>query len=55
VKAIFNEVETIEQNAASVQHTDQIPALIVRVKKVCELAMIEVKTELEKLLDKNQE
>lgn len=55
IKAIFNEVEAIEQYAASVQNTDEIPGLIIRVKKVCDQATLEIKTELEKLLDKNQE
>jgi PAS domain S-box-containing protein len=55
IKSIFNEVETIEQNAASVVNLTDIPPLIDRCEKVCLEAMNEIKLELEKLLDKNQD
>jgi len=55
IKSIFNEVETIEQNAASVVSLSDIPPLIDKCEKVCLKAMNEIKIELEKLLDKNQE
>ncbi len=55
IKSVFNEVETIEQNAAHVNHTDEIPGLIETVEKVCIKAMEEIKAELEKILDKNQD
>jgi PAS domain S-box-containing protein len=55
IKSIFSHVETIEQSAAKVVNTDQIPELIDKVGKVCIKAMDELKIELEKLLDKNQE
>ncbi len=55
IKSIFNEVETIEQNAASVANLTDIPSLIDKSEKVCLQAMTEIKHELEKLLDKNQE
>jgi PAS domain S-box-containing protein len=55
IKSIFNEVETIEQNAAAVKNLEEIPDLIDKAQKVCEEAMIEIRVELEKLLDKNQD
>jgi PAS domain S-box-containing protein len=55
IKSVFNEVENIEQFAAAVNNTDQIPALIEKTEKVCNEAMVEIRVELEKLLDKNQD
>ncbi len=55
IKSIFNEVETIEQSAASVTNTEIIPELIEKSEQICVLAMDEIKNELEKLLDKSQE
>lgn len=55
IKSIFNEVETIEQNAASVVNLTDIPPLIDKCEKVCMEAMNEIRMELEKLLDKNQD
>lgn len=55
IKSIFNEVETIEQAAASVTNTGNIPGLIEISEKVSIAAMDEIKHELEKLLDKNQD
>ncbi len=55
IKSVFNEVETIEQNAANVVKTDDIPVLIKTVEEVCNKAMEEIRTELEKILDKNQD
>ncbi len=54
IKSIFEDVETIEQNAAHETNTETIPSLVEKVEKVCHKAMEEIKTELEKLLDKNQ-
>jgi HPt (histidine-containing phosphotransfer) domain-containing protein len=54
IKSIFHDVETIEQSAAKVIDTQQIPALINKVGETCIKAMEELKIELEKLLDKNQ-
>ena len=55
IKSIFQEVETIEQSAAKVKETEKIPELIELVNNTCLKAMEELKVELEKLLDKNQE
>jgi PAS domain S-box-containing protein len=55
IKSIFHEVETIEQNSASVVNTEEIPSLIEKAQRVCNDAMIEIRTELERLLDKNQD
>ena len=54
IKSVFNEVETIEQNAASEKNTDQIPSLIDKTEAVCIEAMKEIKRELDILLEKNQ-
>ncbi|TVQ14982.1 MAG: response regulator [Bacteroidetes bacterium] len=55
IKSVFNEVETIEQNAANEVKTDDIPALIKTVEEICSKAMEEIRSELEKILDKNQD
>ncbi len=55
IKSVFNEVETIEQNSANETRTDDIPELINIVEGVCVDAMEEIKAELEKILDKNQD
>ncbi len=55
IKSVFNEVETIEQNSANEVNTDDIPELLKKVEAVCVDAMEEIKAELEKILDKNQE
>jgi len=55
IKSVFNEVENIEQFSASGNNTDQIPALIEKTERVCNEAMLEIRAELEKLLDKNQD
>lgn len=55
IKSVFNEVETIEQNSANEVNTDEIPELLKKVEAVCIDAMEEIKTELEKILDKNQD
>jgi PAS domain S-box-containing protein len=55
IKSIFNEVETIEQSAAGEKNLEEIPALVEKVQKVCEEAMVEIRVELEQLLDKNQD
>jgi PAS domain S-box-containing protein len=55
IKSVFQDVENIEQSAAKVTQTDHIPVLIDKVDSVCKKAMEELKVELEKLLDKNQE
>jgi PAS domain S-box-containing protein len=55
VKTVLHEVETIEQNAAAVANLDDIPALIEKTTRVCKEAMIQIKAELERLLDKTQE
>lgn len=54
IKSVFNEVETIEQNAAGEKNTDQIPSLIDKTEAVCVEAMKEIKRELDVLLEKNQ-
>jgi PAS domain S-box-containing protein len=55
IKSVFQDVENIEQSSAKVTQTDRIPLLIDKVDSVCKKAMEELKVELERLLDKNQE
>jgi PAS domain S-box-containing protein len=55
IKSVFQDVENIEQLSANVTQTDRIPVLIDKVDSVCKKAIEELKVELEKLLDKNQE
>ncbi|MFW6352379.1 MAG: Hpt domain-containing protein, partial [Bacteroidota bacterium] len=54
IKSIFNDVENIEQNAAHVKNTDEIPQMIEKTETVAMKALEEIQEELEKLLDKNQ-
>jgi HPt (histidine-containing phosphotransfer) domain-containing protein len=54
IKTIFNDVEIIEQSAAHVKETDKIPQHLEKVATVCNQAIEELKTELDKLLRKNQ-
>ena len=46
---IANDVPLLEEYAAEESHLDAIPALIDKIKKVCNEAIGELKEELEKL------